>query len=78
MIIFTLHKLIVGDFMPMDPFPEAIAQSLKRLGNASSLCGPRYARADNFNSALVRWVVDNSRNDFFSSLFGLRGIGQGF
>jgi hypothetical protein len=58
-----LHKLIVGNFMLMDPFPEAIAQSLKRLGNASGLCGPRYARADYFNSALVRWVVDNSRND---------------
>ena len=58
--------------MPMDPFPEAIAQSLKRLGNASGSCGPRYARADYFNSALVRWVVDIYTCSF-RMLIGLQG-----
>lgn len=62
-----LHKLIVGRFLPIDPFPEAIVQSLKCLGNAWGLCGPCYAWTDYFNLALVRWVVDNFHNDFFGA-----------
>ena len=65
-----LHKLIVGSYLPVDPFPEAIAQSLKRLGNAPCLCGPRFVRAGYFNSALVRWVVDIFARTFVQVRFG--------
>jgi hypothetical protein len=53
-----LHKLIVDHSMPKGPYPEAKAQGPRRLGNASVLCGPRYATATPLQPALVRLVVD--------------------